>query len=99
MSFALEHTPQLFTKYNLFVVRFTATPSRRRRWAVLAVVAAILVSILLVAVNRTRSANGGSASPIHSLAVLPLQNLSADPAQEYFSDGMTDALITELARL
>lgn len=41
----------------------------------------------------------GSASQIHSLAVLPLQNLSADPAQEYFSDGMTDALITNLAQI
>jgi TolB-like protein/DNA-binding winged helix-turn-helix (wHTH) protein/tetratricopeptide (TPR) repeat protein len=35
---------------------------------------------------------------IRSLAVLPLQNLSTDPAQEYFSDGMTDALITDLAQ-
>jgi TolB-like protein/DNA-binding winged helix-turn-helix (wHTH) protein len=36
---------------------------------------------------------------IQSIAVLPLQNLSADPAQEYFSDGMTDALITDLAQI
>lgn len=36
---------------------------------------------------------------IHSLAVLPLQNLSGDPAQEYFADGMTDALITDLAQI
>jgi len=35
---------------------------------------------------------------IHSLAVLPLENLSADPAQEYFVDGMTDELITMLAK-
>ena len=35
---------------------------------------------------------------IHSLAVLPLENLSADPAQEYFADGMTDELITILAK-
>jgi TolB-like protein/DNA-binding winged helix-turn-helix (wHTH) protein/Tfp pilus assembly protein PilF len=41
----------------------------------------------------------GSAPQIRSLAVLPLQNLSADPAQEYFSDGMTDALITNLAQI
>jgi TolB-like protein/DNA-binding winged helix-turn-helix (wHTH) protein/Tfp pilus assembly protein PilF len=40
-----------------------------------------------------------SAVPqIRSLAVLPLQNLSAGPAQEYFADGMTDALITDLAQ-
>ena len=37
--------------------------------------------------------------PIHSLAVLPLENLSGDPEQEYFADGMTDELITNLARL
>jgi TolB-like protein/Flp pilus assembly protein TadD len=43
--------------------------------------------------------NGRGVPPIHSLAVLPLQNLSADPNQEYFSDGMTDALITDLAQI
>ena len=36
---------------------------------------------------------------IQSLAVLPLQNLSSDPSQEYFADGMTDGLITELAQI
>jgi TolB-like protein/DNA-binding winged helix-turn-helix (wHTH) protein/Tfp pilus assembly protein PilF len=36
---------------------------------------------------------------IHSLAVLPLENLSADPAQDYFADGMTDELITDLAKI
>jgi TolB-like protein/tetratricopeptide (TPR) repeat protein len=36
---------------------------------------------------------------IRSLAVLPLENLSGDPQQEYFADGMTDELITNLAQL
>src|SRR5262249_17161467 len=36
---------------------------------------------------------------IHSIAVLPLENLSGDPDQEYFADGMTDELITNLAEL
>jgi TolB-like protein/tetratricopeptide (TPR) repeat protein len=35
---------------------------------------------------------------IESIAVLPLDNLSGDPAQDYFADGMTEALITELAK-
>src|SRR5207253_2256582 len=36
---------------------------------------------------------------IRSLAVLPFDNVSRDPAQEYFADGMTEALISELARV
>jgi TolB-like protein/DNA-binding winged helix-turn-helix (wHTH) protein len=40
-----------------------------------------------------------SAPLIQSLAVLPLQNLSGDPNQEYFADAMTEELITELSRI
>lgn len=40
-----------------------------------------------------------AARAIRSLAVLPLDNLSGDPTQDYFADGMTDELITELARI
>src|SRR5579864_2177120 len=36
---------------------------------------------------------------IDSIAVLPLANLSGDPSQEYFADGITEALITELAKI
>ena len=36
---------------------------------------------------------------ISALAVIPLENLSRDPEQEYFADGMTDALITDLAKM
>jgi serine/threonine-protein kinase len=42
--------------------------------------------------------NRGSPQ-IHSLAVLPLKNQSGDPNQDYFADGMTDELITDLARI
>jgi len=41
----------------------------------------------------------GGVPEIHSLAVLPLRNLSSDPNQEYFSDGLTDGLITDLAQI
>jgi TolB-like protein/DNA-binding winged helix-turn-helix (wHTH) protein/tetratricopeptide (TPR) repeat protein len=43
--------------------------------------------------------SSGLAAPIHSLAVLPLENLSGDKEQDYFADGMTDALTTELAQI
>jgi TolB-like protein/DNA-binding winged helix-turn-helix (wHTH) protein/Tfp pilus assembly protein PilF len=39
-----------------------------------------------------------SVPPIHSIAVLPLDNLSGDPSEEFFADGMTDQLITDLAK-
>ena len=50
--------------------------------------------------QRLRVYSGSAARErIHALAVLPLENLSADKEQEYFVDGMTDALITELAKI
>jgi TolB-like protein/DNA-binding winged helix-turn-helix (wHTH) protein len=41
----------------------------------------------------------GATVPIHSIAVLPLSNLSGNPSEEFFSDGMTDQLITDLAKV
>jgi len=43
----------------------------------------------------------GTASPpqIESLAVLPLENLSGDPEQDYFAEGLTEALVTSLAKI
>ncbi len=46
-----------------------------------------------------RAETAPRASGIHSLAVLPLENLSGDPQQEYFADGMTEELITELSTI
>ncbi len=55
--------------------------------------------------RRIREPSGSGLRPepapdvIRSLAVLPFDNVSRDPAQEYFADGMTEALISELARV
>jgi TolB-like protein/DNA-binding winged helix-turn-helix (wHTH) protein/Tfp pilus assembly protein PilF len=51
-----------------------------------------------VGIRRQRFPRSGSA-PIRSIAVLPLENLTGDPGQQYFTDGMTDALITTLAQV
>jgi TolB-like protein/DNA-binding winged helix-turn-helix (wHTH) protein/Flp pilus assembly protein TadD len=89
-------------------------PARRWAWAgVLAVVVIVSATILAMTAGRVpaernttgrgrgTAAAAGAAMParIESLAVLPLENLSEDPAQEYFADGMTDALITDLAQI
>ena len=46
-----------------------------------------------------RRPDTGDGKDIRSLAVLPLENLSGDPEQEYFADGMTEAVISEFARI
>src|SRR6266853_518436 len=50
-------------------------------------------------VGRLDPASTSTPSPIRSLAVLPLENLSHDPEQEYFAEGLTEALITTLAKI
>jgi TolB-like protein/DNA-binding winged helix-turn-helix (wHTH) protein/Tfp pilus assembly protein PilF len=72
----------------------------RNRWLAGALAAAALLALLIsfTPVLR-RNADTPDHPHIRSLAVLPLANLTGDPAQEYFSDGMTDALITNLASL
>ena len=93
------------SKATLPTLNSNQTASRpaigRRMWWTGAVAIGAVVSILavLIVFRGSRSARASSFPVIHSLAVLPLQNLSPDPAQEYFSDGMTDALITDLAQI
>jgi serine/threonine protein kinase len=63
----------------------------------------LLLAGALVALNfggwRDRLMNSSVTPKIHSIAVLPLANLSKDPEQEYFVQGMADELITELAQI
>jgi len=77
------------------------------RWIAAGIAAVILVAgvVLLKAPTRLCAAAGltcagaqAKAAP-NSLAVLPFANLSGDPAQDYFSDGLTDELISRLSRL
>ena len=57
------------------------------------------VSLLLVAAGYLALRGGKANSPIRSIAILPLQNLSAQQGEDYFSDGMTDEIITDLAKI
>jgi TolB-like protein len=75
---------------------------RRLPWLLTAGLAFALV-VALVGLNlggfRERLLGSTRHVKIQSLAVLPLENLSKDPEQEYFADGMTDELITDLAKI
>ncbi len=66
-----------------------------RRWRPIIGAALIVLSIAAAGIWwRLRSS---APQTIHAIAVLPLRNLSGDPSQEYFADGMTDELVTALA--
>jgi TolB-like protein/Tfp pilus assembly protein PilF len=71
-------------------------PGRRTGAWISSTVAAVLVGGLAVWLWSRPALDTGA---VRSLAVLPLENLSGDPEQEYFADGMTEALIGELGRL
>ena len=74
-----------------------------RHWALVTAGGVILLLAALLRFNvaglRARLGSSTPAPQIESLAVLPLENLSGDPQQEYFADGMTDELITELSQI
>lgn len=58
----------------------------------------VIAAVVVLALGKRWFATEESPK-IRSLAVLPLHNLSADPEQEYFSEGMTDELITDVAKV
>jgi TolB-like protein/tetratricopeptide (TPR) repeat protein len=80
-------------------------PHRATLWVsapALGVMAVIVITAVLFVLNvhgwRDRFFVHAARPRIQSLAILPLANLSGDPEQEYFADGMTEALITELGK-
>src|SRR6266702_1800320 len=80
----------------------TAAAARRRRvvgWAAAGLVLLGVGLALNVGGVRGRLLGRPMAGEITSIAVLPLKNLSGDPQQDYFVDGMTEALITELGKI
>jgi TolB-like protein len=74
---------------------------RRRQWAAAAVglLAIAALAVWLWPRSPRRSGKIPSAPEIRSVAVLPFENLMHDPSQDYFVDGLHDAVITELAKI
>jgi len=68
---------------------------RRKRAIIYAGIAGFLIIMTVIALSLFT----GRAEAIDSIAVLPLENLTGDPGQEYFVDGVTDELIGQLAQI
>jgi TolB-like protein/DNA-binding winged helix-turn-helix (wHTH) protein/Flp pilus assembly protein TadD len=85
------------TQANSSVTHVPATTSNSRVAVTTAVFALLIIGTIVWFVRSSRTAS--ASLPMRSIAVLPLDNLSGDPAQDYFADAMTDELITHLAQL
>jgi TolB-like protein/DNA-binding winged helix-turn-helix (wHTH) protein len=77
-----------------------AAPAPHKSRMLIWIAASVVLALLIVGASlRARGWKSHATKPeIASVAVLPLDNLSGDPAQEYFADGMTDELTTMLAK-
>ena len=94
-----EATVDRSTKANEAVLH--GSKSSGWTWTILVTLAAALIPVLVVVARRDRvlPPPEKTLEKHEKLAVLPFQNLSNDPGQEYFSDGLTEETITDLGQL
>ena len=69
-----------------------------QRRLIVALALCLIMAVAAIAYRFVRSSSSASAN-ISSVAVLPLKNLTGDPTAEYFSDGITESIISELSRV
>ena len=85
------------------IITSTSLPKNEKtslRYVVLGAAVLVIATAFFLVRSYFHGTTSSTGEPtrIQALAVLPLHNLSADPAQEYFSEGMTDELITDLSK-
>jgi TolB-like protein/DNA-binding winged helix-turn-helix (wHTH) protein/Flp pilus assembly protein TadD len=93
---------QTIPKQGYRLLKPTLQPvDRRRRWlwtATLIAGAALVAASAIYVWSHRLSRPATNSAPRAMLAVLPFENLTSDPEQEYFTDGLTEELINELGR-
>lgn len=98
-----EQPPLVQTAVGAQPVSGNSRPGFRSKPAIIALTSVLLLTgaaVAWLALRPHLETNVvGSTNPLHSIAVLPLKNLSGNPANDYFSDGMTESLITSLSKV
>ena len=90
--------PVATSRFETITSRYFGS-TRRRVVTASVLIAAVIVAGILSTVFLRKRPPTSSATVIKSLAVLPLHNVSGDPAQDYFADGITDALIADISKI
>ena len=99
IAWAFELTPEGLKRAE-FADDLPDKPSRSRLW-IYVITVAVALSVGLFFVGRYTALRQPAAfgSPLKSIAVLPFENLSRDPDNAYFADGIQDEILTNLARI
>jgi TolB-like protein/Tfp pilus assembly protein PilF len=99
LAWAFELTPEGI-KLTESADREAAKPSRNKAWIYIIIVAgALSVTLFFVGRYTAPKVTGSSASLAKSIAVLPFENLSRDPDNAYFADGVQEEILTRLAKI
>src|SRR4029077_18296946 len=88
--------PELQAKISLMPEQ--RRPRRMQRRLTVALALCLTIAVAAVAYRFVRS-DSSAPGNIGSVAVLPLKNLTGDPTAEYFSDGITESIISELSKI
>src|SRR6476646_196210 len=88
--------PELQAKISLLPEQ--RSPLHMQRRLIVALALCLTIAVAAIAYRFVRSSSSAQAN-IGSVAVLPLKNLTGDPTAEYFSDGITESLISELSKI
>ncbi len=98
-QFGNSQTPEKFGKTREQQAANAAASRPPRKNLAIPVVAVIVIASAVALLYFTQLRNRGSIAPQKSIAVLPFENLSADPGNAYFAEGIQDEILTRLSKI
>ncbi len=100
IAWAFELTPEGLKRTETADAEHSAGRSRKRTWIYVVIIAgAISIGLFFLGRYTSSKQNAGAELPGKSIAVLPFDNLSRDPDNAYFAEGVQDEILTRLAKV